>query len=86
MEISCYARMVFSPPLKHYCVIKTVTYKRSVRLTGPFKFKHHEIKNLTLNTTGKIVKATQELSLTIQSKHYAPPDELEATTNLKALV
>ena len=65
---------------------KTVTYKRSVRLTGPFNLKHHEIKNLTLNTTGKIVKATQELSLTIQSKHYAPPDELESTTNLQALV
>ena len=56
----------FSPSLKHYRVIKTVTYTGDVRLTDTFKFKHHSIKTPTVNPADKMLKAKQALALTIQ--------------------
>ena len=76
----------FAPDLKHYCVIETVTDTGVVRLTDTLKFKNHAIKTPTFNLSEIILKATQTLSLIIQAKNDAPPDELEAITNLQDLI
>ena len=72
----------FAPTLKHYCVIKIVTDTGSFRLTDTFKSKHHAIKTPKVTPTDNVVKATQALSLSMQKRNHAPPDELEAITNL----
>ena len=55
-------------------------------MTDTFKFKHHAIKNPIVTSSDKILKATQSLALTIEANNDAPPDKLEATTNLQALI
>ena len=76
----------FSPDIKNYHVIKTVTEKGAVIITDTFKFKHNTIKTPTVTPSERIVKATQALALTMQAKNDTPLDELEAITNLQDLI
>ena len=61
-------RWYFPPAFKHCCVVKTLTDTRSIILTDTFKFKKHEIKTTTVTPEKIIVKATQDLALTLQEK------------------
>ena len=76
----------FAPSLNHYHVIKTFIDTGAVKLTDSFRFKNHAIKPPTVTTTGRIVKSTQSLDLTIQGKNDTPPYELEAITYLQDLI
>ena len=76
----------FAPSLNHYRCIKAVTETGAVRVTDTFKFKHHALPTPSVTNTGRIVKATKDLTDAIKGNNKAPPDKLEAIENLKALI
>jgi hypothetical protein len=76
----------FAPALKHYRVVKGVTEAGAVRLTDTWKFNHHSIKTPAISQIDRIVKATRHLATTIQGANDAPPDELAAIEQLRALI
>jgi len=76
----------FAPALNHYRCIKAVTDTGAVRLTDTFKFLHHTLPTPTVSNTDRIIKATQQLRLTIEGKRDAPADELGAIQHLRALI
>ena len=67
-------------------MLKGVTDSGAVRLTDMWKFKHHSLTVPTITATDRIVKATQDLTTAIDGQNKAPPDELEAIENLRALI
>ena len=76
----------FAPALKHYRVIKATLPSGAVRLTDTWKLKHHSLPIPTVTATDRIIKATQHLASTIQGVNDAPPDELAAIEQLRALI
>jgi hypothetical protein len=76
----------FAPALKHYRVVKGVLESGAVRLTDTWKFKHHALTIPTVSAADRIAKATQHLASTIQGANNAPPDELAAIEQLRALI